>query len=166
MRLAACAALLLILAGGGTLRADDQSRGLGGETVKVWLTTPDLSQALTRQPALAFTPDRGDLPVTIKVNDQIRYQRMDGFGAALTDTSAWLIAERLNAATRAVLMRALFSPTQGIGVDWVRIPMGSSDFTHDQYYSYDDNDGVADPLLTQFSIAHDLAYIIPELREA
>ena len=46
--------------------------------------------------------------------------------------------------------------------------MGSSDFSATaQPYSYDDMQaGQTDPTLANFSIAHDLAYIIPDLKEA
>ena len=41
-------------------------------------------------------------------------------------------------------MNALFSPSQGIGMSWMRVPMGSSDFSATaQPYSYDDNLGVS-----------------------
>ena len=50
-------------------------------------------------------------------------------GAAMTDTSAWLLSDKLSSAARTNLMNALFSPSQGIGISWVRIPMGSSDFS-------------------------------------
>ncbi len=136
------------------------------ETVHVWVTAPDLPDGLAPQPNLTFTSAPEAALPTIKVDDSVTYQQMDGFGAAVTDTSAWLIAEKLSAATRAQLMTALFSPTLGIGIDWIRAPMGSSDFTHDHYYSYDDNGGRPDPSLSNFSISHDLTYIIPVLQQA
>ncbi len=166
LRIAVCGALLLVLLSAGTRGIAEEARAPAGATVQVWLTTPDLAEALDRRPNLAFAPDRGGNSLVINVDEHTEYQQMDGFGAALTDTSAWLIAQKLAPAARAALMTALFSPGLGIGVDWLRIPMGSSDFTHDHYYSYDDNGGVADPLLTNFSIAHDLPYIVPLLKQA
>ena len=63
-----------------------------------------------------------------------------GFGAAMTDTSAWLISNKLSGTAHTNLMNALFSPSKGIGMSWVRVPMGSSDFSATaQPYSYDDN---------------------------
>src|SRR5262249_54428121 len=51
--------------------------------------------------------------------------------------------------------------------DYVRVPVGASDFTHDGVpYSYDDMPaGDSDPTLAHFSIAHDEAYILPALRD-
>ena len=49
----------------------------------------------------------------------------------------------------------------------LRQPMGASDFAVGQAYSYDDQPaGQTDRDLSDFSIAHDRAYILPRLREA
>lgn len=102
----------------------------------------------------------------IDVNDAIHEQRITGFGAAMTDSSAWLLYDELPPQTRAVVMEALFGPS-GIRLDWVRAPMGGSDFTIDGVpYTYDDLEpGMTDPLLADFAISHDQAYIIPALQE-
>ena len=49
----------------------------------------------------------------------------------------------------------------------LRQPMGASDFAVGRAYSYDDQPaGQTDPDLSDFSIEHDQAYILPRLREA
>ena len=63
---------------------------------------------------------------------------MTGFGAAVTDSSAWLMDDNLSASQRTTLMQNSSSPTQGIGLSFVRIPMGASDFSRTGAYSYDD----------------------------
>lgn len=62
-------------------------------------------------------------------------------------------------------MSALFGP-DGIGLNYIRVPIGASDFTATGVpYTYDDVPaGEADPSLEHFSIAHDQAYILPALR--
>ena len=60
--------------------------------VSVTQTNADLSQALTTLPQLRFrlgSPSRRLRVITI--DDTRRFQTMQGFGAAMTDTSAWLI---------------------------------------------------------------------------
>src|SRR5205807_5265608 len=104
---------------------------------------------------------------TIGVNEYQKLQQMDGFGAAVTDSSAWLIVNKMSSSQRSTLMQQLFDPSQGIGMSFVRIPMGASDFSVNGPYSYDDLPaGQADPNLNSFSINHDLAYIIPVLQQA
>ena len=65
-------------------------------------------------------------------------------------------------------MRELFDPSTGIGVSFLRQPIGSSDFTAAaEHYTYDDVPaGDTDFGLRNFSIAHDQAQILPLLREA
>jgi glucosylceramidase len=102
----------------------------------------------------------------VTVDDRRRYQRFTGVGAAMTDSSAWLIYDELSPGARSTLMNNLFGPS-GIHLNFVRAPMGGSDFTADGLpYSYDDlPPGQVDPTLAHFSIAHDLAYVVPALRQ-
>jgi len=140
-----------------------------GPTVQVWLTTTDGVNHLTRQNDIQFGSSSGS--TTITVNDAQQMQQMDGFGAAVTDSSAWLLQNKMSASQRSTVMANLFgtdpaNPTS-IGLNFVRIPMGASDFSVTGAYSYDDLPaGQTDPTLANFSIAHDTAYILPILQQA
>jgi glucosylceramidase len=104
----------------------------------------------------------------VAVDPSRRYQSIEGFGGAFTDSSLYLLS-RLTATDRETVLRRLLVADPGsgsAGLSVMRVPMGSSDFTASGMYSYDDNGGVADPTLSHFSIAHDQAYVLPELREA
>ncbi|HEY0756800.1 MAG TPA: malectin domain-containing carbohydrate-binding protein [Ktedonobacteraceae bacterium] len=137
-----------------------------GPTVQAWLTTSNGSSQLAPQANLTFGSPTGNSS-TLNVNEYQELQQMDGFGAAVTDSSAWLIYNNLSASQRTTLMQNLFSPTQGIGLSFVRIPMGASDFSLTGAYSYDDLPaGQSDLSLNNFSINHDNAYIIPVLQQA
>ncbi len=136
--------------------------------VNVWLTSADQSSLLVPQPELSFGPAASaESTQVIYVNENNQYQQMDGFGAALTDSSAWLIYTQLSPTQRAGVMSALFSSSEGIGISAMRLPMGASDFVHGDPYTYDDMPaGQVDPDLAHFSIEHDKAYIIPVLQAA
>jgi glucosylceramidase len=129
-------------------------------------TTQDLSHALTTMPSQAFTATPAPGASVIKVDASIHYQTMMGFGAAMTDSSAWLLYDELTPQARAATMAALFSP-QGIDLNYVRIPMAASDYTvSPNPYTYDDMPpGETDPTMANFSIAHDEPYVIPALRQ-
>jgi glucosylceramidase len=137
--------------------------------VSVVVTRPDLSLALTRMPPAYFRAGgvSGDIP-TIRVDPAVRYQRVWSFGAAMTDTSAWLIHDELPTGPRMEVMEDLFSTRFGIGLRFLRVPIGASDFTaNGEQYTYDDlPPGETDPGLKSFSIAHDLPYILPSLHQA
>jgi glucosylceramidase len=134
--------------------------------VQVVQTDPALSQLLAPQPSLALSPLQPQGVPVIGVNEQVRYQRFTGLGAAATDSSAWLIFNQISPVTRLALLQSLFGPA-GIHLNFLRVPMAASDFTVSaQPYSYDDTpSGQSDPSLANFSIAHDLAYIVPTLRQ-
>ncbi|TCO46225.1 glucosylceramidase [Kribbella antiqua] len=134
--------------------------------VHVWVTTPDRAELLHERAPVNFQP--GASPrTTITVEPRTSYQTMDGFGASITDSSANVLY-RLSAADREKTLRSLFDPRAGIGVSFLRQPVGSSDFTAEaEHYTYDDVPaGRTDFALKHFSIAHDEQQILPLLRRA
>ena len=138
----------------------------GATDVDVWLTTPDQVNLLTPQSPARFGPDSGSNPLTIDLDESTRYQVMDGFGASLTDASASLMTNALSPTARTQLMMRLFDRTNGIGLSYLRQPMGASDFARSNY-TYDDVPaGQTDVSLAKFSIAHDKAYILPLVAQA
>jgi O-glycosyl hydrolase len=137
-----------------------------GTSVQVWLTDVGTNQWVSNQKAVTFQTQQTNNPLTIKVDSSVQYQKITGFGAALTDSSAYLI-NQLSTSSRNTLMQKLFDPSAGIGLSMVRSPMGATDFTATGNYSYDDLPaGQTDPTLANFSIQHDVSYIIPELQQA
>ena len=82
--------------------------------------------------------------VVITVDDSQRYQEMDGFGASMTDSSAWLFANSMNDKQRRAALVELFDADEGIGLTYLRQPMGTSDFRVSSEmggfdeYTYDD----------------------------
>jgi glucosylceramidase len=138
----------------------------GSQPVEVWLTTGDASIKLQQQLSISFHAGTGSNSRRVVVDESLQYQQMDGFGAAITDSSAWVIYNLLSPDQRNALMNSLFSPSSGIGLSYVRLPMGASDFSLGPY-TYDDIPAdQTDPNLDFFSIAHDRPYIIPVIRQA
>jgi glucosylceramidase len=137
------------------------------DAVDIWMTTGNKSQLLKQQTDVLFQPGAGSGGTAINVIPTTTYQAIDGFGAAMTDSSAWLLDNELTAAQRDKLMRQLFSRESGIGLNYLRVPMGASDFTASNFYTYNDNPpSGTDELQQHFSIAHDEAYILPLLQQA
>ena len=157
---------LALTAACGTVILTQQPAQAVGENISVTLTTADLQQALTPQPGIALGAVSSGA-VNLSVDNTETYQTIDGFGAAFTDSSAYLLHEQLDATTRDRVMHDLFDRGTGIGLSFMRVPMGASDYTatpadNPAPYSYDDT--CCD--LSNFSIDHDRAYIIPILRQA
>ena len=134
-------------------------------TAHVWVTTPDGTDKLTPVAPATFGSATPTAP-TIVVDPTLTYQTMQGFGGAITDSSATVLY-RLSPAARAATMRSLFDPVTGDGLDYLRQPIGASDFVATADYTYDDLPaGQTDYAQSHFSVKHDQAQILPLLREA
>ena len=135
-------------------------------SVSVWVTNRAGTKRLQPQPVVSFVAGQGNpaLP-TIDVADNVRYQQIEGFGGSITDSSAWVLSG-LSAAKQAEILTALFDRNTGLGLSFLRQPIGSSDFALN-LYTFDDIDPAGtDYPLANFSIDHDRAYILPMLRAA
>ncbi len=135
-------------------------------SVESWVTTMDMDQTLSRQPPLQFRKAGTGAKADILINESKTYQSMLGMGSSLEHTTCanlW----RLDPPTRAAVIERLVSPETGIGMNTMRICIGTPDFTGEPWYSYDDMPpGKKDPNLEHFSIDKDRAYIIPVLKLA
>ncbi len=152
--------------------------GAGAQSVSVYQTTPDLLEALSRHQTLHFSTKAAPVATAplITVDDDQRFQTIDGFGASLTDAAAWLFAKKLTPAQTNAAFRTLFSRKGGIALSFLRQPIGSSDLAV-TFYSYDDlcqqsakacttPASASDPNLIRYSLAHDHEYILPLLKKA
>jgi glucosylceramidase len=121
---------------------------------------------LFRQGSIPLTATDPNRPVKIAVERARTFQTMYGHGAAMTDSSAWVLMnlKRRNPKLYEFTMKKLFSPAEGAGFSFLRLPMGASDYTASPtYYTYCD---ACSPDMKRFSIAHDRRYIIPILKDA
>jgi len=128
--------------------------------VSVTITSDDkrLASAAAVQWNRSGTASPGE---TIVLNPTTTFQEIVGFGAAFTDAACYNF-NRLSKEARGKLFYELFHPSQ-TGLNLCRTCIGSSDYsTH--AYSYADDP--ADHDLKNFSIAHDLKYIVPLVKEA
>ncbi|MDR6843225.1 glycoside hydrolase family 30 protein [Pseudoxanthomonas sacheonensis] len=136
----------------------------GAAKVEAWVTTSDHRLAL--QP-VEVHPDSVDAPAEIEVDTSKRYQRMLGFGASITDSSAWLIQHKMTPDQRGALLQELFGRSgNGIGLDFARLTIGASDFSRHHYSLDDPPNGEADPQLLHFSIDPNLPDVVPVTRQA
>jgi len=136
------------------------------QNVSIWMTTDNQKTKLKQQPSISFSAGSSGSTPTVFVDETEGYQSIEGFGASFTDSAAYLLNEKVPASQLNSVMTSLFDHTNGIGVSFVRNPMGASDLARYDY-SYDDMPaGQTDPNLTNFSIAHDLVDIVPLVKLA
>lgn len=132
-----------------------------------WQTRADRSRLLAREPDTRFKAGQKALPLHIEVDASQRFQTMEGFGAAITDASAWLIQQRMSEAQRKALLEELFGRgPNGVGFDLTRLTIGASDFSRSHYSYLDLPPGQTDMGLKAFSIEPNRAEVLPVVKSA
>jgi glucosylceramidase len=137
-----------------------------GTMVRVWLSTADRRLRLAQQPDVPTDKhDAGTSPADVVVDLSRKYQVMTGFGAALTDSSAWLIQNKMSASQRAALLQEMFGPPPALNFNMLRITIGASDFSL-QHYTLDDMPaGQVDPELQHFNAVAEQRDLVPALHD-
>ena len=132
---------------------------------EMWLTTADQTQKLAPQnPQAPVGRATGDEAITIDTSKH--FQKMHGFGAAITDASAEVLSALPDAKRKAIMTELFGRANGGLGLSFTRLTVGASDFSSSDY-SYDDTPGNApDPELHYFSIDPAKKYVLPRVREA
>ncbi len=134
--------------------------------VTLWTTTGNQVKLLVKDTAASLIEKQKDNQgITITLEEQEALQEMEGFGAALTESSAYLMHTKLNASQRKQLINELFTSDTGIGISYLRVTMGASDFSLEDFTYNDRPAGETDPTLEHFSIAQDRQHLIPVLKE-
>lgn len=120
-------------------------------------------------------PEVQELPVTLEADEarhlesgvlnvypQITYQTIEGFGGAMTETTAYLLA-KMDPATRRAALEEFFGEN-GSHMKFIRIPLDSCDYSIEEYQAVEDP--IADPELATFSMERNFKYILPAMKEA
>lgn len=139
------------------------------QTVELVCSDQRLEDKLTALPSVDFALPTGDPPsdlVEFRIDPSKQHQTILGLGSSLEATTCFNLA-RLTPEAREQTLRKLLDRRDGIGMNLMRVCIGSSDFTGDPWYSYDDlPTGETDSALDKFSIDKDRAYILPILKQA
>ena len=136
--------------------------GSGNEvgTAQIWVTSGNESRLLSAQDHLSIIDNKETSYPSITINETEQMQEIEGFGAALTGSSAYVI-NNLSTAQKNSLLSDLFDVESGAGMSYLRLTIGASDFSLEDF-TYDDMpQGQEDPNLDNFSIAHDEMHVIP-----
>lgn len=127
--------------------------------VDVRVTTANKSMLFVSVPLNFGTKPNMAIETTINLKPDEKYQEIDGFGAAITGSSCYNLL-RMTAANRAALLKETFDPKAGMGYSYIRISIGASDFSLDEYTCCDT------PGIENFSLpAYDIRDLFPILKE-
>ena len=130
------------------------------EAAQTTATSARPLEPLTAQ--AAPTSDTDVLDITV---DPTTLQAVRGFGAAVTHSSAQLLAD-LPSDTRETLLEELFSPEGSARLSAVRVPIGASDFVPGEPFTLDDvGPGESDWQLERFDLSPDREALLPVLQQ-
>lgn len=131
--------------------------------VQVWETIPYSDKVVSIRSSIFFNPNFQISDETISINENIKFQSIDGFGFTLTGASAYLIHSM--GTNRNALLKELFGHgPNDIGISYLRISIGASDLSENTY-TYNDIELSKDLSLSKFSIAYEQKYLIPVIEE-
>lgn len=126
--------------------------------VKTLTTTTTKSYDLTPS-AISFSTKDNMSPRTVNINPSVTYQPIDGFGAAITGSTAVNLL-KMSTDDRAAFLKKTFSKTEGYGFSYIRVSIGCSDFSLSEYTCCDTK-GIENFGLT----SEETKYVIPVLKE-
>lgn len=137
------------------------------EAVQVWMSSEDMKQTLTQgAPIPLDVAGKPGIERVIKVNPAKSYQSILGMGSSFEHTTCYNLF-KLGPEKMSETIGKLVDPEKGIGMNLMRICIGTPDFTGEPWYSYDDMpEGQTDPKLEHFTIDKDRAYVLPVLKKA
>jgi glucosylceramidase len=126
---------------------------LHSQEVKVYVSSK-AGDRLTAKPNLHFE-SKAAAKAAFTVNDTVKFQKMDGFGASLLEAGLMVI-NTLPPDKQEEVLRSLFDVQRGAGFTAMKTVLGSTDFqSAGPFFTYDDTPG--DVGMKHFSIARDLA---------
>lgn len=126
--------------------------------VTVYTTTSNRSYDLDKR-SISLNNKSSMSPSTVTINPNKTYQSIDGFGVAITGSTCYNFS-LMTLGNRNQFLKETFSPTEGLGFSYIRISIGCSDFSLDEYTCCDT------PGIENFSLtAEETTYIIPVLKE-
>ncbi|MEK0316746.1 glycoside hydrolase family 30 protein [Cohnella sp. 56] len=108
-----------------------------------------------RPPLWAHAP-RPENMATIAVFPELAYQEILGIGTSMEESTVYNLA-RMSPEKQDEIISLLVDPDGGAGFSLLRITLGTSDFTAQPFYTYDDlEEGETDFAMERFSIRKDM----------
>ncbi len=127
--------------------------------VDLYVTTANKSMLYVNIPLAFSSKPNMAVETTINLKSSETYQQIDGFGAAITGSSCYNLL-KMTPANRAAILKETFDPVSGMGYSYIRISIGASDFSMDEYTCCDTQG------IENFSLnAYDVRDLLPVLKE-
>lgn len=142
----------------GTVGDNDGNETPTGSVATLYTTTSDGFNALKMSKSAIMT-GVNMAPTTIQIDPSQTFQKMDGFGFAITYSTCYNLM-KMSTEARSAFLKQTYSVNDGYGVSYARISIGCNDFSSTEYTLCDEKG------LENFSLYKDETdYVIPILKE-
>jgi O-glycosyl hydrolase len=146
-------------------RVTDSGRVSSERGITWWLTKGNQTVKLQKQPTALLFAQADNQYLTIETDERDTFQTIEGFGYTLTGGSAQVMNQLAPATKKAILQELFGSDSNAISISYLRLSIGASDLNATPFTYNDMPLGQSDPQLTKFSLAPDMAELVPLLKE-
>jgi glucosylceramidase len=123
-----------------------------GQNVKLHVSSK-AGDRISAKPDAQFSQATGALGATFEIDDSVKLQKMEGFGASIMEAGLMTL-NTLPAEKQEEVLKALFDPQEGSGYTAMKTPIAGTDFqSAGPWYTYDDTPD--DVELKNFSVERD-----------
>jgi len=125
---------------------------LAAQSVKVYVSSK-AGDRLAAKADAQFADTKPTGGATFEINDTVKYQKIDGFGASIMEAGI-ITLNTLPPDKQEELLRSLFDPKEGAGFTAMKTPVAGTDFqSAGPWYTYDDTPG--DVEMKNFTVDRD-----------
>lgn len=126
----------------------------------VYVTAKDTDERLKCYKLQNFITDQEKSSVnSVKMDTRKKYQKILGFGGALTEASAYALS-KIDENKRKKVLESYYHKENGIGYNFARVHINSCDFSLENYSYVEDGDMTLDT----FTLDRDEKYVLPLVR--
>jgi glucosylceramidase len=127
---------------------------------KVYITSKDTEDRLKEYELKKFqTQGDKNIQNSVKIDTVKKYQKILGFGGALTEASAYALS-KIDENEQRKILEAYYDQEKGIGYNFARVHINSCDFSLENYSYVEEGDKT----LETFTLDRDEKYVLPFVR--
>lgn len=126
---------------------------------KVYITNKNSGDRLKEYDIKKVFSEKKQPDIKVKIDKKEKFQTILGFGGALTEASLHVIG-KLDEEKRETVLKNYFDKEEGIGYNFARVHINSSDFSLGNYTYVDENDET----LESFSLEREEEKLIPTIK--
>lgn len=132
-----------------------------GDIVEIFLTSKSTEEKVSKIKPITFEPDNGIESNVVNIYEDVEFQKIAGFGAALTESAA-VTYYKMSSDKRKEILQAYLDTQKGNGYTFFRTHINSCDFSEGNYAC---DEVAGDIELKHFNLEREKKALIPFIKE-